>query len=231
MIENSAITEALTSKISFPFKAIIFDMDGTLLESTEADYMAWEKVFKAYGRDLTYQSYVPLLGIRSVDVIRNILGFSNETDVARVLIEKYERFVDYVNEHPVKPVVATDDFLQHLSKYDVQVGLATSSRQQKTMLLLQRLDFLKYFNAIVTGEQVQNSKPAPDIFLRAAEKLNIDPQHCLVIEDGPIGVAAAKSAGMKCIAITTTHPAEKLQQADWIIDSYEGADIMEIISQ
>ena len=231
MIENSAITEALTSKISFPFKAIIFDMDGTLLESTEADYMAWEKVFKAYGRDLTYQSYVPLLGIRSVDVIRNILGFSNETDVARVLIEKYERFVDYVNEHPVKPVVATDDFLQHLSKYDVQVGLATSSRQQKTMLLLQRLDFLKYFNAIVTGEQVQNSKPAPDIFLRAAEKLNIDPQHCLVIEDGPIGVAAAKSAGMKCIAITTTHPAEKLQQADWIIDSYEGADITEIISQ
>ena len=231
MIENSAITEALTSKISFPFKAIIFDMDGTLLESTEADYMAWEKVFKAYGRDLTYQSYVPLLGIRSVDVIRNILGFSNETDVARVLIEKYERFVDYVNEHPVKPVVATDDFLQHLSKYDVQVGLATSSRQQKTMLLLQRLDFLKYFNAIVTGEQVQNSKPAPDIFLRAAEKLNIDPQHCLVIEDGPIGVAAAKSAGMKCIAITTTHPAEKLQQADWIIDSYEGADIAEIISQ
>ena len=231
MIENSPITEALTSKISFPFKAIIFDMDGTLLESTEADYMAWEKVFKAYGRDLTYQSYVPLLGIRSVDVIRNILGFSNETDVARVLIEKYERFVDYVNEHPVKPVVATDDFLQHLSKYDVQVGLATSSRQQKTMLLLQRLDFLKYFNAIVTGEQVQNSKPAPDIFLRAAEKLNIDPQHCLVIEDGPIGVAAAKSAGMKCIAITTTHPAEKLQQADWIIDSYEGADITEIISQ
>ena len=229
MTENLPLTKLNSSKKPFPFKAIIFDMDGTLLESTEADYKAWEKVFKAYGRDLSYESYVPLLGIRSADVIRNILGFSNEDDVARVLIEKFDRFVDYVNEHPVKPVAATNYFLQHLSRYDVQVGLATSSRQQKTMLLLERLDFLKYFNAIVTGEQVQNSKPAPDIFLRAAAKLKIDPQQCLVVEDGPIGVAAAKSAGMKCIAITTTHPAEKLQQADWIIDSYEGADIAEII--
>ena len=219
-----------TAKIALPFKAIIFDMDGTLLESTEADYRAWERVFKVYGRELTYENYVPMLGIRSADVIRNILGFDNENDLARVLIEKYDHFVDYVNDHPVKPVAATDCFLQHLSRYDVKVGLATSSRQQKTMLLLGRLGFLQYFDAIVTGEQVENSKPAPDIFLRAADQLHIDPQHCLVVEDGPIGVAAAKSAGMRCIAITTTHPAEKLQQADWIIDGYDDADIATIIS-
>lgn len=230
MIVDQLQMDNNTGKIELPFKAIIFDMDGTLLESTEADYRAWERVFKHYGGELTYDNYVPMLGIRSADVIRNILGFTNETELARVLIEKYDHFVDYVNDHPVKPVAATDRFLQHLLLYDVKVGLATSSRQQKTMLLLKRLDFLQYFDAIVTGEQVENSKPAPDIFLKAANKLGVNPQDCLVVEDGPIGVAAAKSAGMKCIAITTTHPANKLQQADWIIDSYAGADISMIIA-
>jgi beta-phosphoglucomutase-like phosphatase (HAD superfamily) len=70
---------------SFPFKAIIFDMDGTLLESTEADYKAWEKVFIDYGKKLSFGDYVPLLGVRSADVITNHIGMTNEDDVTRIL--------------------------------------------------------------------------------------------------------------------------------------------------
>lgn len=207
-----------------PFKAVIFDMDGTLLESTEADFKAWEKVFEHYNQSLTYDKYVTMLGIRSADVIQNFLGFHDKDDVARILIEKFDRFVDYVNEHPIKPMKAAEDFLKSLAQYDVKLAIATSSRKEKTQLILGQLNFLQYFDAIVTGEEVTNSKPAPDIFLKAAERLNVAPQHCVVIEDGPLGVTAAKKAGMKCIAITATHPADKLREADYVMETYEGAE-------
>ena len=225
--ENQQLT--IKNKSILPCKAIIFDMDGTLLESTEADFKAWEKTCKSYDKVLTYELYQPLLGIRSADVIRNYLGFADETDVKRVMKEKFDNFVDYVNEHPVKPVTGAADFLKSLSSFGVKIGLATSSRQEKTMLLLTRLNLLQYFDAIVTGEQVNKSKPEPDIFLKAAGELQVSPDLCLVFEDGPIGVAAAKSAGMKCIAITTTHTAVQLHHADWIIDEYGKTNLVELL--
>jgi beta-phosphoglucomutase-like phosphatase (HAD superfamily) len=101
------------------------------------------------------------------------------------------------------------------------MALATSSRKMKMKLVMEKLDFLQYFDAIVTGEEVHHSKPAPDIFLLAAKKLDLSTQDCLVIEDAASGVTAAKSAGMKCIAITTTHKEEDLEHADLIIHSFK----------
>jgi len=214
-----------------PFKGVIFDMDGTLLESTEADYKAWEKVFIVYGKKLSFADYVPLLGIRSADVIINYIGITNEEDVKRILKEKFDYFVEYVNAYPIIAVEGAEDFLKSLSKFDLKIGLATSSRKEKMKMVLESLNFLKYFDTIVTGEEVENSKPAPDIFLKAAKRLGLSADDCLVFEDGPVGVAAAKNAGMKCIAITETHPVEKLHLADFIIDTYTGADLAELCAQ
>lgn len=214
----------------FGFKAIIFDMDGTLLESTEGDYLAWKKIFERYGKQLSYSDYVPILGIRSKDVITRFLGFTNEEDVKRILVEKFNCFVEVTNEKPVQAVPFAGKFLQSAFHSSLKVGLATSSRKEKMHLLLTQLGFKQYFDAIVTGEEVENSKPAPDIFLKAANRLGIAPQDCIVVEDGPIGVSAAKKAGMKCIAITATTPAEKLIEADIIINSYENANLHELCS-
>lgn len=219
------------TSVTLPFKGVIFDMDGTLLESTIADYKAWEKVFHSYNKSLTYEEYEPLLGVRSADVIRNHLGFPKPEDVKRILKEKFDFFVEYVDANPIKPVHAAEVFLKSLANYPIRVGLATSSRREKMNMVLKQLGFLQYFEAIVTGDEVQNGKPAPDIFLKAAERLGLDPKDCVVVEDGPIGVAAAKSAGMKCIAITATHPSDKLQDADVIIDTYEHADFEEICNR
>lgn len=213
---------------SLAFKGVIFDMDGTLLESTEADYRAWEKVFNNYNLDLPFEKYAPMLGVKSADVIRNEIGFKDEQDVKRILKEKFDYFVEYVNENPIKPVFAAETFLKSLAQYPIKVALATSSRQEKMQMVLKQLNFMQYFDAIVTGNEVTHGKPAPDIFLLAAKRLELDPADCIVIEDGPIGVAAAKSANMKCVAITETHHAVQLQQADLVIDTYEHADIREI---
>lgn len=203
-------------------------MDGTLLESTEADYRAWEKVFIDYGKELSYKSYVPLLGVKSADVIQYHLGINSQDDIKRILKEKFDYFVEYVTENPIQPVHAAEVFLKSLAPYPVKVGLATSSRKAKMQMVLEGLGFLKYFDAIVTGDEVKNGKPAPDIFLKAARRLGLAPEDCIVVEDGPVGVASAKSANMKCVAITATHPAEKLRQADLIIDTYQDADFKKI---
>lgn len=234
-LQFNRMNEDFTSEVAstetgsaFPFKGVIFDMDGTLLESTEADYRAWEKVFNDYEQELPFEKYAPMLGVKSADVIRNEIGFGDEQDVKRILKEKFDYFVEYVKENPIKPVFAAETFLKSLAKYPIKVALATSSRKEKMLMVLKQLDFIQYFQAIVTGDEVTNGKPAPDIFLLAAKRLGLEPEDCMVVEDGPIGVAAAKSARMKCLAITETHEAGKLSAADLIIDTYEHADIKTI---
>ena len=230
MTETSPVS-AGSNTASSSFKGVIFDMDGTLIESTEADYKAWERVFNDYNKTLSFSDYVPLLGVRSADVIVYHLGISDEEDVKRILREKFDYFVEYINENPIKVVADAEIFIKSLAASSLKIGLATSSRKEKMQLVLEQLNFLQYFDVIVTGEEVENSKPAPDIFLKAAERLGLSPAECVVFEDGPVGVAAAKSANIKCVAITATHPADKLQNADITIDTYENVDFKEIFDR
>src|SRR3954453_14663388 len=95
--------ETVTDAAELPFKGVIFDMDGTLIVSTEADYLAWEKVFNNYGKRLSFEDYVPLLGIKSANVIKDHLGIAGEEDVKRILKEKFDFFVDVVSLNPIKP--------------------------------------------------------------------------------------------------------------------------------
>ena len=228
MKEQEQTDYSIDASAEFPFKGVIFDMDGTLIVSTEADYLAWEKVFIDYGKKLSYEEYQPLLGIRSANVIKEQLGITDEDDVKQILKEKFDYFVEVITANPIKAVAAAEVFLQKLADYPVKIALATSSRKEKMQLVLEQLNFLQYFDAIVTGEEVENSKPAPDIFLKAAQRLGLSAADCMVIEDGPIGVAAAKNAKMKCVAITETHSANMLSKADLIIESYLNADFIEI---
>ena len=228
MKEQEQTDYLIDSSAGLPFKGVIFDMDGTLIVSTEADYLAWVKVFANFGKKLSYDEYHPLLGIKSATVVKHQLGITDEKDIQRVLKDKLDYFVEVITDKPIKAVAAAEIFLQSLAAYPVKVALATSSRREKVKLVLEQLGFLQYFDAVVTGDEVENSKPAPDIFLKAAQRLGLRPKDCLVIEDGPIGVAAAKNAKMKCVAITETHAADRLVNADLIIESYLNADFIEI---
>lgn len=228
MKEQEQSDYVIDTAASLPFKGIIFDMDGTLVVSTEADYLAWEKVFNDYGKKLSYKNYQPLLGIRSANVIKEHLGVTGEEEVKRILKEKFDYFVEVITANPIKAVASAEIFLKSLAGFPVKVALATSSRKEKMKLVLEQLNFLQYFDAIVTGDEVENSKPAPDIFLKAAERLGLSVKDCIVVEDGPIGVSAAKNAKMKCVAITETHSIEMLYQADMVIESYKNADFIAI---
>lgn len=232
MSQNQTIDPAAVDpSASFPFKAVIFDMDGTLIDSTEADYLAWKKVFEDYGEDLTFERYFPLLGMKSMVVVHSQLGITDQKEVIRILLDKQRYFEEIVAVNPIQAITGAEKVLKTLRKYPVKIGLATSSRRPKMTLALQRLDFIRYFDTTVTGEEINNSKPAPDIYIEAARRLNVRAEDCVVVEDAVSGVRSAKNAHMKCIAITNTHPAEMLHEADIIINSFTGIDFKAICSE
>jgi beta-phosphoglucomutase family hydrolase len=209
--------------MALPYSGVILDMDGTLIESTEADYLAWKWLFADYNQAFTFQEYMPLLGIKSIDVLHHKLQLNGEA-LHQALHKKMSYFKEVVEDNGIRPVPFAQSFLKSLQDYPVKVALATSSRREKMQLLMEKVEFLNYFDVIVTGEEVHHGKPAPDIFIQAAQKLDIPPDKCVVIEDATNGVAAAKNAHMKCIAITTTHSAEQLLYADLVVDTFEKAD-------
>lgn len=199
--------------------AVIFDMDGTLVATTEGDFLAWQRLFLEYGKKLSYDDYFPLLGRKSQDVVRHVLGLEGE-EALSAMHRKMEFFEDVVREKGIVTMPFAEAFLQEIQNLNIPIALATSSRKLKMKLVMKESGLAKYFSVFVTGEEVLNGKPNPDIFLLAAERLKVDPSQCLVLEDAVHGVTAAKSAGMKCVAITSTHKDVDLTDADLVIDDF-----------
>lgn len=202
------------------YRGVIFDMDGTLIHSTEADFQAWRRVCLDYNLDLTWEKYFPMLGMKSVDFVKKFMLLDDEL-VASVLQAKANYFDDYVAETGIEPVQDVISLLKEIKAQGYKIAIATSSRRYKANTVLNRLSLVEYFDIITTGEEVHNSKPAPDIFLLAADRLGLNPAECIVFEDAATGVKAAKQAGAFTIAITSTHPKEQLQEADLVIEAYD----------
>lgn len=215
---------------NLPFKAVIFDMDGTLIASTEADYLAWKRLFAEHGIDLTFEKYFPLLGKKSGDVVQSQLHLQGDA-VAEALQKKLEYFDEVVKEKGLHLIPYADVFIKSIKQYPVKMALATSSRKHKMERVMKMVGLYAYFDVTVSGNEVVHGKPAPDIFIQAAEKLQVPVKDCIVFEDAVSGVLAAKAAGMKCVAITTTHPAAALHEADIVIDSFEGVDFLQLCDQ
>lgn len=211
-----------------PF-ALIFDMDGTLVATTRADFMAWQMLFREYGTDLTYEGYFPLLGRKSKDVVEHVLGLRGEP-ADRAMARKMDLFREIVMVHGIEVMPHAASFLDALSLAGIPMALATSSRKMKMQLVMERTGLGKYFSVMVTGEEVDTGKPDPGIFLLAAHKLGIDPKACLVLEDTRSGIAAARSAGMKCIAIASTHEEKDLQQAEQIIHDFSELSLERVMA-
>lgn len=207
------------------FDAIIFDMDGTLADSTRADYLAWKRLFAEFELPLSYEDYIPLLGIKSAVVAAKYLPLGNEERIKEALARKLVYFREIMEEEGVPAIPHANTFLESVRREPVKIALATSSREAKMRMVMDRLGFLPFFDAIVTGEEVANSKPHPDVFLLAARKLNVDPRKCLVFEDAVLGVQAAKNAGMTCIALEADHTRGMLGQADRVIPTFEGLSL------
>ena len=213
-------------------KAIIFDMDGVLLDSEKVKAAAWKEILGKYGIEDGDSWYKERIGKTRLDLCREaVSSFSLPTSPEELAELKKTTYQKLSKEH-TEPIGSSIKFLKSIPKDKFKVGLAAATNKAIIDQQLGMLDILYYFDAIVSGEdEVENNKPAPDIYLLAAKKLDLPPAQCAAIEDSAPGVESAKAAGMKCIAAPNDYTkGQDFSKADLVVDGLSGLDIQKILS-
>jgi HAD superfamily hydrolase (TIGR01509 family) len=198
-------------------KGVLFDMDGVLLDSEEYITRAGMKLFEEKGYKVQYQDFKEFTGMGEDRFLGGVaekydIPFHVEKDKARAY-KIYENLV----KGELEPLPGVRDFLKKCSEKGLKTAVATSADEIKMHINLREIGLSEdNFNTTINGSEVNNKKPDPEIFLKAARKLGLDPTNCLVIEDAVSGLKAAKSAGCKCLALTTSFNPEDFKDADWV---------------
>ncbi|VBB07428.1 Hypothetical protein LUCI_2677 [Lucifera butyrica] len=204
-------------------KGVIFDMDGVIIDSEPLHH----KIFMQYTRSelglaISEEEYNTFIGSTNLYMFSTLKAKYGIKKELTTLIADYEqRYVDYLLTAPdEKPLAGVDLLINKLSS-QVKLALASSSPRKHIDIILNMFHLTDLFAVKISGLEVANSKPAPDIFLRAAELLALPPEQCLIIEDSKNGVTAAKTAGMKCLGFYNPNSgAQDLSRADRVIKDF-----------
>jgi len=202
-------------------KAVIWDMDGVIADTARYHLQAWQQTFRKRGVNFTEDDFKHRFGQRNDTIIRDAIGESISPDeVDTIAGEKEADYRRRVAQN-LKPLPGVIALINSLTADGVKMAIASSAPPENIQLVTCGLGIDNRFQAIVWGREVTEGKPSPQAFLLAASKLGTEPRNCLVIEDAIAGVTAAKQAGMKCLAVTNTHPRTSLKEADLIVDTLE----------
>lgn len=198
-------------------KACIFDLDGVIVDTAHYHFLSWKRLADELGIVFTEHDNERLKGVsrlRSMDILLELGGISlSQHEKERLANKKNSWFVDYIERMiPEEIFPGVKPLLVALRERGIKVGLASASKNAQTVI--QVLHIQHEFDAVVDGTMVTHSKPDPEIFLLAARRLGVAPQHCLVFEDAEAGVEAALAAGMKCIGIGSE---KTLKRADRVL--------------
>jgi beta-phosphoglucomutase len=183
---------------------VIFDLDGVIVDTAKYHFIAWKHIANKLGFDFTEAHNEQLKGVsrvRSLDLILDLSGQTIETEEKeRLLIEKNEHYLSLISDMGQSEILpGILELLKYLKEQNIPFSLGSASKNAR--LILKTLNLLDLFDAIVDGNDVTNAKPDPEVFLRAAEKLNLKAEQCIVVEDAVAGVDAANNAGMISIGI------------------------------
>ena len=207
-------------------KAFIFDMDGVIIDSEKLHSITKVQAIRSFGvevreAELNLESYV---GRSAKSFFSDVIAKYPELgdDWEALAQKKHELYQKILREDPdLKPIDGIPELLDRLKEKGYRIGLGSSSVMANIQLVLGRFGILDYFDAIAAGSEVENAKPAPDVYLLAASRLGIAPENCTVVEDATAGIVAAKAAGMRCIAVRNPNSgAQDFSQADEVIDRY-----------
>ena len=198
-------------------------MDGTLADTEQAHFRAWQVLCRKYCRPLTWEQFKPTFGLSNPDVLRLLFSADISDDEAqRLSDEKEAMFRDLAGG--LSPMPGALELVRHLHSLAVPQAIGSSAPPENIPYVLRALDISDLFDVVVSRWEVDRGKPDPDIFLAAAERLGMLPAHCLVLEDAPPGIAAAHAAGMRCIALAGTWPEAALSSADHSVSTF--ADVL-----
>jgi HAD superfamily hydrolase (TIGR01509 family) len=208
-------------------KAILFDLDGLMVDSEPHSLASWEAVLEERGVTLDQLTIDSILGLRIDATARTLIDKYHLPDTVQELADAKTDYQIAHLEGNVKPMPGLIELLDEIERRGLKKAVASSGIHRYVEAVLRANGLLDRFSVIITGDQVAHGKPAPDVFLAAARALNVEPRHCLVLEDAPAGVQAAKAAGMMCLAVPDHSVAQlDLSQADRVVTSLHDVQAM-----
>ena len=205
-------------------QGVLFDMDGVLLDSEEYITRAGMMMFREKGFEVKESDFKPFTGMGENRFLGGVaekygIPFNLEKDKARAYA-----IYEQITRGKLKPLKGVKEFIEQCRKKHLKLAVATSADEVKMRINLRETGLKEeLFDTLVNGLEVEHKKPHPEIYLLAAERLGLDPASCLVVEDAISGMKAAKAAGCKCLAITSSFSAQEFREADWVVNDLSEA--------
>ena len=196
---------------------VLWDMDGVLVDSGEFHFRAWSQALSerdiAFSRDFFQSTF----GMNNTGVLTTLLGYTPTPELVAEIGDHKELLFRQAIRGRVQPLPGVRAWLEKLDAAGARQAIASSAPPANIDALVDMLDMRRYFDAIVSAAALPG-KPDPAVFLQAARDIGVPPERCVVVEDAIAGVEAARRAGMRCVAVTTTNPASALGDADVVVE-------------
>jgi HAD superfamily hydrolase (TIGR01509 family) len=199
--------------------AVIFDMDGVLVDSYQAHFESWKRTYGEIDVQYSEAKFAGDFGRTSRDILRRTLGDELTVERVRELDGRKEAFYREILRENFPAMDGATELIQALAASNFRLAIGSSGPPENVALVVELLTGSEHFSATVTGADVTHGKPDPQVFLIAAERLGVPPARCAVVEDAVHGITAAKRAGMTAIALTGTVQRAELAAADAVVDS------------
>jgi beta-phosphoglucomutase family hydrolase len=201
-------------------RAVLWDMDGVLVDSGELHYRSWHETLSEFSIPFDRQKFRQSFGMNNARILTILLGKPPGEDLVKTISDRKEsRFRELIPGN-LQLLPGVLKWLSRLQENGMLQAVASSAPQANIEAIIDELDIRQYLTATISADEMPG-KPAPTVFLESARQLEVQPGQCVVVEDAVAGVTAARRAGMRCIAVTTTHPKMELMAADKVVDSLE----------
>lgn len=205
--------------MSITHRAILWDLDGTIVDTKACHLHTWKHALELHGYGLDLALLTENFGRNNTTLLPLLLGFQPDQALMMRIIDKKESMFREIAPDWITLVPGVTSWLSAAAEMEIGQAIASSAPMENIVTMLSIFNLEGYFDTIVSGTDLP-AKPQPDVFFHAADALGVLPKSCLVIEDSVAGVEGARLAGMRCIAVTTTHHQDALHQADAVIDDF-----------
>jgi len=200
-------------------RAVLWDMDGTLLDSAEYHWLSWRDTMAAERAEFSHDYFIRTFGQRNDTILRDLFGADLPlAEVDRIAEAKETLYRQLVRERGVRPLPGVERWLRQLRDAGWRQAVASSAPRLNVDAILEALGIAEFFDALTSAEDVSRGKPDPQVFLTAAARLGVAPARCVVVEDALAGVEGARRGGMRAIGVRSSH---KHLEADVVVDSLD----------
>ena len=208
-------------------KAVIFDMDGVIIDSEPIHFEVDMQTMREFGVNISKDELNKYVGTTNEYMLNDLINkYKIQKSIKEILEYKMELTIRRIKETKINAISGIPELLISLKHNNIKTAIGSSSPKELIITVIEKFQLGKYFDCIVSGDEVKEGKPKPDIYLEVSKRIGVNPEECIVIEDSRNGVLAAKNAGMKCFGFRNVNSGNQdLSKADIIVDSIRNIDI------